>query len=863
MSTLISAATGNFTSSGTWKVASAVASAEVDSEASSINLTNSNSDSGTFIAAVTQIDAIAIKISSIVTPTGTLTVTLRDSTAGTDAASVTINCSDLATGAAGWHVFSFSAVTPSGVNLFLVRVSRSVADSSTDRITIFASTASATNMAREVRLVTTGAPASGDKLIIAGEFTGAGAATSYTVTMNETATTSYGPTVSGGPPQGITVNNKATLIYGVAASTNYYLKMKGVLGVYAGGTFNIGTSGAKMPSTSTAVLEFDSAANVDTGLSIEAGGTFNAYGNPLTYVQAKLAANASAAATSLTTDVSTAWLNGDTIALAPTTRTATESESKALTADASTTTLTITAITNAHSGTSPTQGELGNLTRNVKIRGVSTSLQGYCLFKTTSTVVCQYVEFLQLGSATSNKRGIDATTTTGSCSITYCSVHDFIVASSLGFNITNSASNNITFSNNVVYNTASNSIAIASTTGTWTVDSNLFIRNTSGNCISLADAEGTLTNNTVAGSASNGIDIGAAAGSFGTWSGNTCHSNGNIGFDISANILVGTIGSQTCWRNSSFGIQVNGGSGVTFSSPVLFGNTTANLNLQGGRNSVFTNAILSGDSTFSTTSGLSFQTAGQQDAAFEDCTFGVASGIKVAHATQDILVSTSLVCITLRNCLLASTTEVSAQSSACIGSYIRSQKHDQTAGLHKTFTKYGTISIDAAIYDTTPSIRLTPNNASNKLATDGGSFDGKGSFQAAVANGATLTVSVKVRESVVGDGTDYNGARIRLIVKKNVAAGIAADTVLATATVASEGAFETISGTTASVTDDAVLSFIVDCDGTTGWVNVDTWTVTGNSSSLGNKYWMDGEPWAVGEPGGSAGMLYIPNMDGT
>lgn len=31
---------------------------------------------------------------------------------------------------------------------------------------------------------------------------------------------------------------------------------------------------------------------------------------------------------------------------------------------------------------------------------------------------------------------------------------------------------------------------------------------------------------------------------------------------------------------------------------------------------------------------------------------------------------------------------------------------------------------------------------------------------------------------------------------------------------------------TGAVTDNAVLEFIVDCDGTQGWVNVDTWSVS-------------------------------------
>jgi hypothetical protein len=174
----------------------------------------------------------------------------------------------------------------------------------------------------------------------------------------------------------------------------------------------------------------------------------------------------------------------------------------------------------------------------------------------------------------------------------------------------------------------------------------------------------------------------------------------------------------------------------------------------------------------------------------------------------------------LYNTTLGSTVEVESQTSFLSDGRVGSQKHDQTAGNHKTWRQYGTITIDttAGLYRTSsPSERLTPNSASGKLKS--------AVKRAAVANGGAITASVYVRESVVGDGTDYNGNRARLIVKANPAAGIAADTVLATATVSSEGAFELLSGTTAAVTDDAVLEVYVDCDGTTGWVNVDDWSV--------------------------------------
>jgi hypothetical protein len=118
------------------------------------------------------------------------------------------------------------------------------------------------------------------------------------------------------------------------------------------------------------------------------------------------------------------------------------------------------------------------------------------------------------------------------------------------------------------------------------------------------------------------------------------------------------------------------------------------------------------------------------------------------------------------------------------------------------------------------STRLTPINADEKLRS--------GLKSVAAKTGSLVTVSVKVRCSVLADGVAYNGNRPRLVMAYNRAATVqAVDTVLATATLAANGAFETITGTIpTALIDNAAVSFYVDCDGTAGWVNVDTWKVT-------------------------------------
>ncbi|MEW6041650.1 MAG: right-handed parallel beta-helix repeat-containing protein, partial [Elusimicrobiota bacterium] len=476
-----------------------------------------------------------------------------------------------------------------------------------------------------------------------------------------------------------------------------------------------------------------------------------------------------------------------------------------------------------HSGTSPTQAEIINLTRNLLVTAYDTTAVGYVVFETTATVDIDWCEFSYLGENATDKYGVTAKTTTGSCNVQNCALHDF---EDCGFYTTGSASDNITFSNNVTYGLASlagDNVSIVATSGTAiTLDNNVVMYSaySSGRGYCIGDVGITFTNNIVTGTRSYGMLISESKVLSGTFSGNTSHSCATAGMNV-ANAKVGTISSTTIWRCAGgyAGIYMSTLSNIIFDGVTLFGNETGSLQFGGNVNLVFKNVVSNGDTTFATADGVKFSsTALNADILFENCDFGTASGIKTAH-TNDINVNAvCYVTFTLINTILASPTEVANQANMFSGSYIKSQKHDQTAGLHKAWFPNGTMSIDTAIFDVTPSTRMTPIDAAEKLELPVAKF--------AVVNGATATVSVKVRESVVGDGTDYNGNRARLILKKNIAAGITADTVLATATVASEGAWETLSGTTTAPTDDAVLECAVDCDGTTGWLNVDTSGVT-------------------------------------
>jgi hypothetical protein len=68
------------------------------------------------------------------------------------------------------------------------------------------------------------------------------------------------------------------------------------------------------------------------------------------------------------------------------------------------------------------------------------------------------------------------------------------------------------------------------------------------------------------------------------------------------------------------------------------------------------------------------------------------------------------------------------------------------------------------------------------------------------------------------------------------------------------GVWETLTYTTPVVLSDTVLEFYVDCDGTSGWINVDDWSTTTSNDSRGTDYWANSAPYIEAgwrKPGGS------------
>lgn len=859
---------GNFTTAGTWGVIDT--SNPVDSEGSSVTISTASSTHAVTIVTTSVVvtDGVYLKIFSKLTA-GTFTVLLRNSTTSTDITSVTVNVSDLP--ASGWCFFKWASTQTTLVtDTYQIRVSCS----SASQVTLYRSLAGAQEFIRLLRTTTTAAPGAGDQMIICKELTGQGTDNgTNTVTGDMTASTVYGATTYS---DSIGIGQGGVFTWGTSASTNYLLTVKGLVTVWDGGTWNRGTSGTRIPSTSTATLKFSVATNVDSGfrspdnattvindygnivtttstlMTVSRGGYVTTAGTAVTRVSGQsftgltgsivingvtytissvtnssllvltgsagtqsspVAFTHAGTATTLTVASTAGWAVGDTLAVASTSRTASDCEQVTiLTVDSSTQVTLSSALTKQHSGDSPTQAEVIHLMRNVRTEGTSTSLQGYVAYGNTSVVNNSYCSFQYLGSNTSNKRGVYITTTTGSYTAVGCIVKDGIVSGSCGWFISGASSNNISITYCNVYNTTSTPLANAVTSGTNITISD-FISILNGAAISINDVGGVYTNITIAGCSSGTcITISEASEITGTFSGLTAHSSNNSGITITA-VTSGNVSNLNIWRNAINGLSFSANTIFTVNGLVAFGNANNNID--------FPAAAAGSDIVFinADLNGDSvFSTTrgftAHANCAFYNSTFGVASGIKTAHSSADITgaFSHSLTRLLLVNCILASATEVSNQTVLSPNSFIYSQNHDQAGGVRR-WGKYGTSDLDTTTYRTaSPSQTLTPNSSSNKFISDD-------TQPIAIDNGQTATVTVYVYKSAA-----YNGNQPRLIVRRNDSIGITSDTVLATC-VGGTGSWISLSGTTAAATADGAFVCYVDCDGTAGTVSVDDWSV--------------------------------------
>lgn len=743
-------------SSSSWKVVHA--GSLLDSESNNTALTTSYVSSSTFsLDGSTAIEGVCVKIASrAASPTGTMSVRLFDGSNPVANTTVTINVSDLqacssasqpaSAGEGGWYFFKFATpVTPPNASTYTVQATTS----SSSQVNLYRDGTS-NNWSRMLVTSTTASAGAADLLHLPCEVTGQGTGSSYTLTWDITATTIFGTVNTTGS---ITVGNRMTLLWGSSASTAYYMKIAGFIRVFSGGTWSQGTSGTRIPSTSSATLQFAITTNVDGGFIAHNGSTINRYGNVVTTVKTVLNTDEAVSSTVLGVASTSGWANGDEIVIGTTTQTYSQCEKRTISTVDSGTQVTVTSgLTYAHSGTSPTQAPVIHLTRNVKVIGTSSSLQGFVYYGNTAVVNDSYVQFTNLGSGTSNKRGVGVDTTTGSFTAVGCSYHDGIVGSSMGVFTTQAVSNNISVTYCVFHNIASTALYQVATTGASVTIDNCYVVGFLGAAFNVQDVGITFTNNLACGCSGYGITINESAVVTGTFSGLSAHGNSSGGISIS-NVWGGTIGINTAWRNDgNGGVYLRACSNLSITSAIVFGNNSNNVNFQFCAGVRFDSFVVNGDTTFATSYGVYFY--GSFGTVASNSSFGAVSGIKTSHNVADCF-NNYIGALTLLDCLLSSSTEV-LMTSAPPGplNYVVSQKHDNTAGLHKRWHREGQACPDTTTYRTaSPSELLAPAWTTTKLWSSPKAVK--------VASGGFVTATVyvyKSNENLLTYSTDFSNA---------------------------------------------------------------------------------------------------------
>jgi hypothetical protein len=819
MAYLFSATSQNWSAAG-WKTIDS--NGIMISEASSALTTTTFQSTAAFIPGAITVEGIMIKVKyKSPTATGTISTRLYNATAAAVVAGTTVTCnvSDLfnteSTADGGWCYFKFgSPVTLLAATNYVVQVASSV--NSTVAIYVSATT----NWARGLVTSTTATPAAGDILYICGDITGAGTTSTTTITFNNTSATSYG---------GLEVGAYGKLVGQNSASTNYVLTLAtgAVFRVGQNGIVEFSTSASRLPASSTFTLTLTCATNAATFMTVRNSATFRAFGASKTR-KAKLAADLSVGGTSITTDVSTGWLTGDNIVIAGTEGT-TQYQLRTLASNATGTSVPIVASTYATKGTSPTIADVINITSNFKIQGSSQTLAAYLTTQAGATFDVDNIEFRYMGASSTQAVIMSTSTASGG----YASVKDCSVSyiNTNGTGISGSTSSNgVTIDGCVGFPsiTTGSCFGIASAADVYTASlKNCVAIGVGQYGFSAAMSPTVVLQNCILGNAAAGTvqayqiysRDGLVGG--GTIDNITCYRcTTGISFGLGSTTYVAyktTVTNVYAWRNTT-GILFNYADDVTIDTATLFGNTSTNIYLGFSDNIKIANADIQAGVTSVAANGVTLY-GYKSNILLERCNLGTTT----AHTTADVNINDALGnYVTFVNSSFGSTTLLANQTRLpLMKSQIAFQRFNGSAGNSRVYKKYGTLFSDTTIYDSSPSSqRLTPSSATQKLISS--------PFQMAVANGTTATFSIKVRKSVLADGTAYNGNQPRLILRSNPSAGSTynSDIVCATASGVA-GSWETLTYTLpVAVTDNVGMEFYVDCDGTTGWVNIDTITVS-------------------------------------
>ena len=783
----------------------------------------------------------------------TFTLQLFNSTTSTGVKTVTINTNDIPASTTNFNsflYFKFDAPTLlTAGQSYAIRMS---ASTSTNTVTVYRS-ATANDFTFNYVTSTTAAPISGDTLFIQGSYTGTTTPSFQTVTYAETGTT---PSYSG-----LNVSSYGNLTLENAPNKNYFLSMTPLAAagqqfwVNGNGIVRFGTSGSPLDNSSTFVLRLPSTVANGNGILIDGlGSEFSAFGRPITRA-AKLNANVGAnTGNTITTDIVTNWsastITGDLALIGSSTRGTSVIEAKTITGSTGTTVAFSTNVTNAKSGTTGTQTPVVYLGGNIIFTGSTTTNTFNIRQRYSSKLYLNNVGLSQLGSATSSLRGLMIEGTAGSeCIIDSCSFYNnntsalilpitatdnFIIRNCVGaisVNIPVVASVNTQIISGCTFIGGTNqAIGLTCTS----LNARIFNNNFNGNHTTLlviSYSPAFTTQQTVSLLYDN--EIGAAPGVAVSYGGTNailsgltiwnCNSTGlffgssntslqeginlnvygsttaNVGFTATGNLLPHR------FTNCRFGVETYGAANVNniqFTTPIFLPYSPSQTSL------VFDSCVIGNSTLPASTADVTVTTAGSflPNVLFDDCTFGSTNRYSIAT------------------------------NNLTLGSKVKFQKINGDTNQHRTYYRAGYILSDSLIVDTSPiSYRAVPESATINLISP--------LFKVNILSGQSVTLTAKVRKSVVADGAAYNGSlqpSLAILYRNdlgfsgltysgvNISNSFAIDefATVVSATNVANGNWQSLSWVSPVATDNTAIDFYSICNGTTGWVNWDTIRVT-------------------------------------
>lgn len=851
MARLAAAADGNLTTSATWVVIDAPTALVTEGGTSTTALTTSSQNSANITpTSDITIDAIAIKVSNVAGTTGTLTLTLYNVTTTASVVSLAIPVADLPSvttnGAgtrAGWLLFGTGDQNLTSGSNYQVRLNLSSGSSAVSVMT----NGTTANWQHLFRTKTAAAPGAGDDLFVLGLWTASGTWTQYTVVMDNTAATTFGSNPGASTPterSGLFVG-RSTVACGTTASTAYVLQMAGCINAAYGGTITFGTAATPVPATSSFTLTFYTSNSY--AISAWLGGTVEFCGSARTagknIVHSFLTADISSGSTSsLSISNDPGWKSGDLVWIGTSTPGSGQQAAQyTLASDATSGSITLTgAVSAAYKGTSPFPfpAPICLATHNVTITTSNTS-------SIPCTSACYNTGSFSMRWTKAFNLGLSFPTFSGSATLQYVCI------------------------DHTPQGTIDPLGATGICSGTLVVRDLTYIGSTNTEHVSFQFTQGSTYTNyilqdiiVIQDSASNGTGFGA------TWgAGGTCKAirvyGGNARCYISKDAVVNSGFPTDLYSDcvvfggsSGYSLNLAGFNNITITNLRFRGNNLANLNgsmrqitfescvlcptaklldlnVSGGtiEDVVFSNCTITGLTAFSDAPADLLKTGAMGQLLqirFLNCDFTPAWGTMFSNSLAELSTGGTAgsgldVGISFVDCYgtLSVPVRAAASSYPTARAFVSFNNFHRTAGDHRVYRPYyGITSASCAVLQTdgttfntaAPSEKMTPLSASRKLASS--------IKRCAVASGQTATITVYVRKSAA-----YAGAEPRLIIKRNDTAGITADTVGDTLSVAAD-TWEQLTYTTAAVADDCVLEAYVDCDGTAGVVYVDDWAAS-------------------------------------